>query len=83
MFEPFLEDLRHAVRHLRRSPAFALVARFTLAVGIGLSGAVFSALSALVLRSAPVQDPGGLIAVGPIAMNDAGRDGSTRVAVLR
>jgi hypothetical protein len=50
MFEGFRQDLRHAWRHLRRSPTFTLGAMCTLALGIGVSAAVFSALNALVLR---------------------------------
>lgn len=57
------EDLRHAVRHLRRSPLFALGATVTLGLGIGVSAAVFSALNALVLRPAAIHDPRGLIGV--------------------
>ena len=66
MFDAFRQDLRHALRHLRRSPTFTLGATFTLALGIGLSAAVFSALNALVLRPVPITDPGGLIGVWPV-----------------
>lgn len=66
MFDAFRQDLRHALRHLRRSPTFTLGATCTLALGIGLSAAVFSALNALVLRPVPITDPGGLIGVWPV-----------------
>jgi predicted permease len=66
MFDAIRQDLRHALRHLRRSPTFTLGAMLTLALGIGVSAAVFSALNALVLRPAPIKDPGGLIGVWPI-----------------
>jgi predicted permease len=66
MFDAFRQDLRHALRHLRRSPTFTLGAMLTLALGIGVSAAVFSALNALVLRPAPIKDPGGLIGVWPL-----------------
>ena len=66
MFDAFRHDLRHALRHLVRSPTFTLGAMFTLALGIGVSAAVFSALNALVLRPAPIKDPSGLIGVWPI-----------------
>ena len=66
MFDAFRQDLRHALRHLRRSPTFTLGATCTLALGIGLSAAVFSALNALVLRTVPITDPGGLIGVWPV-----------------
>lgn len=66
MFDAFRHDLRHALRHLRRSPTFTLGAILTLALGIGVSAAVFSALNGLVLRPLPVKDPSGLIGVWPI-----------------
>ena len=66
MLDAFRHDLRHALRHLVRSPTFTLGAMFTLALGIGVSAAVFSALNALVLRPAPIKDPSGLIGVWPI-----------------
>src|SRR5512141_2410862 len=55
------QDLRFAVRSLRRSPAFALVAILTLAVVIGASTAIFSALYGLVFRRLPYSDPGRLV----------------------
>jgi predicted permease len=67
MFEAFRQDLRHAMHHLRRSRTFTFGATLTLALGIGVSAAVFSALNALVLRPAPIKDPGGLIGVWPLS----------------
>jgi predicted permease len=67
MFEAVRQDLRHALHHLRRSRTFTLGATLTLALGIGVSAAVFSALNALVLRPAAIRDPGGLIGVWPLS----------------
>jgi putative ABC transport system permease protein len=54
------QDVRAAVRGLRKSPAFAVVAVATLALGIGANTALFSIFSSLILRPLPVRDPGSL-----------------------
>ncbi|HEY1303232.1 MAG TPA: ABC transporter permease [Vicinamibacterales bacterium] len=54
----FLHDLRYAVRSLFSSPAFAIVAALTLALGVGANTAIFSVLQAVVLRDLPYHDPG-------------------------
>jgi hypothetical protein len=56
-------ELRYAARALRRQPAFTLHVLVTLAVGIGATTAVFSALDAIVLRPLPYPDPASLVAL--------------------
>ncbi|MGQ0647710.1 MAG: ADOP family duplicated permease [Gemmatimonadaceae bacterium] len=50
-------DASFAVRQLRRSPGFAIVAAFTLALGIGATTSVFSLLHAIVLKPLPFHAP--------------------------
>jgi predicted permease len=68
--ETFLQDLRYALRSLRLSPAFTIVATLSLALGIGANTAIFSLMDALLLRSLPVKAPERLAVVGdPIRVN--------------
>ena len=56
-------DLRFALRTLRRSPGFTLLALLSLALGIGANTAIFSLVYQVVLRSLPVRDPGTLVSL--------------------
>jgi predicted permease len=62
-FRTAFQDLRFALRTLRRSPAFAATAIITLALGIGANTAIFQLLDAVRLRSLPVADPASLVKV--------------------
>ena len=56
-----MRDLRLSWRGLRRSPGFAATVVVTLALGIGANTAMFSVMSAVLLRDLPVQDPHQLV----------------------
>src|SRR5712671_6740891 len=62
--EPLLRDLRYAVRHLRKTPAFTTVAILTLALGIGANTAIFTLVHAVMLKQLPIAHPQTLYRVG-------------------
>src|SRR5215475_9890261 len=60
----FAQDVRFALRQLKRTPAFTLTVLLTLALGIGANAAIFTLVNSVLLRSLPVVDPKMLVRVG-------------------
>jgi putative ABC transport system permease protein len=61
--ELLLQDVRVALRTFRRSPGFSFTAIATLALGIGATTAIFTALSAVLLKPLPYPDPDNLYSI--------------------
>jgi len=59
----FLQDLRYALRSLRRAPAFPMAAIATLALGIGATTAIFTTLNAVLLKPLPYPNAGDLYSI--------------------
>jgi predicted permease len=65
LVETLLDDVRYAVRRVRKSPAFSLITIVVMAFGIGANAAIFSLMDAAMLRLLPVRQPEELVGVTP------------------
>ena len=64
--EQLLQDVRYAVRTLRKAPGFTAVAIATFALGIGVNTAMFGVINAVILRPLPFPHPERLVAVSEV-----------------
>ncbi len=62
LFEDLAQDVRYALRELRRTPAFTFISIASLAVGIAAVTTTFTIVDAFMLRGLPVRDPDRLVA---------------------
>jgi predicted permease len=66
LVESFFQDLRFAIRTLRKSPAFTAIAILTLALGIGANAAIFGLVDSALLRAVPFRNPDRLVHIWTI-----------------
>ena len=58
-----LQDVRYALRMLRKSKAFTMVVALSLGLGIGINSTIFSFVNAVLFRAPAVEKPGELVEV--------------------
>src|SRR5690349_7275524 len=69
MMSGVLQDVRYALRQLRKNPGFAAVAIGTLALGIGASTAIFSVVYGVLLRTLPYHRPDRIVQMWEVTSN--------------
>src|SRR5580704_6621884 len=63
LIENLVQDVRYAIRSLRRTPGLTTFVVITLALGIGMTSATFSMVDALIFRPYPVPHPGSVVSL--------------------
>src|SRR5438874_3412085 len=75
-----VSDLRYALRNLRRSPLFTVIAIVSLALGIGANTAIFTLVDQLILRLLPVRDPEQIVLLSGQGRHYGGNNGRNALA---
>jgi putative ABC transport system permease protein len=75
------QDLRHALRLIRRQPAFASIVMLTLALGIAASTAIFTICDRVLFRPLPYPEPDRVVALDDVGFSFAGGHMSVSAAV--
>jgi putative ABC transport system permease protein len=81
LVETFLADLRYAARRLRATPGFTAVTVLTLALGIGATTAIFSAVKPVLFEPLPYPQAGRIMAIWDIGPDGARADGTFGTSV--
>jgi hypothetical protein len=76
LLDSLLQDVRYAVRTLRKEPSFTVTMILILAIGIGANTATFTLVRGLLLRPLPVPHPDGLVTIGDPTAVDSNWHGS-------
>jgi predicted permease len=72
-----MQDIKHALRSLRRQPSFTAVVVLTLAIGIGGTTAIFGAVNAVLLRPLPFANPEQLVRIYKTSFTQPNQIGGT------
>jgi predicted permease len=81
--ETVVQDIRYALRTLRKSPAFTMVAVLSVALGVGINTAVFSLIDAMLFRQVKLADPTRLVSLYRIAPTGETRSSFPMAAIAQ